>query len=63
MNNGSEHKGNKLPDKSKQHYQKPRILSVESLEVIASTCALGKSSPGDPNGAGGFCGTDGPLAS
>ena len=32
------HGGNKPADNSKKSWQKPAILSVEKLEVVAATC-------------------------
>ena len=49
----------KQADNGKKPYQKPRILSVEELEVVAATCDGGKAVF---TGAD-TCGTSGPVSS
>jgi hypothetical protein len=44
---------------NKKTYQKPKILSVEELEVVAATCDGGKAIVT----GGDACGTTGPVAS
>ena len=51
--------GIKPADNNKKTYLKPRILSVEKLEVVAATCGNGKAVF---TGAD-HCGTDGPINS
>lgn len=49
----------KSADFKKKSYQKPRILSVESLEVVAATCGTSKAVLDLPAG----CGSTSPLNS
>ena len=46
-------------DDRKKTYQKPRILSMEELEVVAATCDGGKAVFTGLDA----CGTQGPIAS
>lgn len=53
IKNDPQHKvDKKAADHKKKTYQKPRILSVEKMEVVASTCNGGKSAPDPACGAG-----------